>query len=72
MGSRSKINLAYVADFLDGDGSLMFQIKKRKDGALKNALWLPYAFIKIRDMKENCIGFSRGSVSAAFQEEMTA
>lgn len=33
MGSRSKINLAYIAGFLDGDGSLMFQIKKRKDCA---------------------------------------
>lgn len=32
MGSRSKINLAYIAGFLDGDGSLMIQIKKRKDG----------------------------------------
>ena len=32
MGSRSKVSLAYIAGFLDGDGSLMFQIKKRKDG----------------------------------------
>lgn len=32
MGRRSKIYLAYIAGFLDGDGSLMFQIKKRKDG----------------------------------------
>ena len=32
MGSLSKINLAYIAGFLDGDGSLMIQIKKRKDG----------------------------------------
>lgn len=31
MGSRSKINYAYIAGFLDGDGSLMLQIKKRKD-----------------------------------------
>ena len=31
MGSQSKINLAYIAGFLDGDGSLMIQIKKRKD-----------------------------------------
>ncbi len=31
MGSQSKINLAYIAGFLDGDGSLMLQIKKRKD-----------------------------------------
>ena len=35
MGSRSKINLSYIAGFLDGDGSLMLQIKKRKDGKLK-------------------------------------
>ncbi len=32
MGSRSKTNLAYIAGFLDGDGSLMLQVKKRKDG----------------------------------------
>ena len=31
MGSQSKIDLAYIAGFLDGDGSLMLQIKKRKD-----------------------------------------
>ena len=36
MGSRSKIeksklNCAYIAGFLDGDGSLMLQIKKRSD-----------------------------------------
>lgn len=35
MGSQSKINLAYIAGFLDGDGSLMLQIKKRKDGNKK-------------------------------------
>lgn len=34
MGSRSKTELAYIAGFLDGDGSLMLQIKKRKDGAV--------------------------------------
>lgn len=38
MGSRSKIEKeierAYVAGFLDGDGSLMLQIKKRKDGKI--------------------------------------
>ena len=33
MGSRSKISLAYIAGFLDGDGSLMLQIKKRRDSA---------------------------------------
>ena len=36
MGSQSKIakefDRAYIAGFLDGDGSLMLQIKKRKDG----------------------------------------
>ena len=34
MGSRSSITdteLAYIAGFLDGDGSLMFQLKKRAD-----------------------------------------
>lgn len=35
MGSRPKTDLAYIAGFLDGDGSLMLQVKKRKDGALK-------------------------------------
>ena len=34
MGSRSKIELAYIAGFLDGDGSLMLQIKKRKDSKI--------------------------------------
>jgi len=32
VGSRSNVHLAYIAGFLDGDGSLMLQIKKRKDG----------------------------------------
>jgi len=31
VGSRSNIDLAYVAGFLDGDGSIMLQIKKRAD-----------------------------------------
>ena len=30
-----KIDHAYIAGFLDGDGSLMLQIKKRKDGKSK-------------------------------------
>ena len=30
-----KIDLAYIAGFLDGDGSLMLQIKNRKDGISK-------------------------------------
>ena len=33
MGSRSKNYLAYIAGFLDGDGSLMMQIKKRNDNS---------------------------------------
>ena len=33
MGSRSKIHEAYIAGFLDGDGSLMLQLKKRSDTA---------------------------------------
>ena len=36
MGSQSKNHLAYIAGFLDGDGSLMLQIKKRKDGNKSN------------------------------------
>ena len=28
----NKVNCAYIAGFLDGDGSLMLQLKKRKDG----------------------------------------
>lgn len=34
MGSRSKVDLAYIAGFLDGDGSLMLQIKKRSDSKI--------------------------------------
>ena len=32
VGSQSKTDLAYIAGFLDGDGSLMLQLKKRQDG----------------------------------------
>ena len=35
MGSRSTTVDAYIAGFLDGDGSLMLQIKKRHDGPMK-------------------------------------
>ncbi len=35
VGSRSRINLAYIAGFLDGDGSVMLQVKKRPDGKNK-------------------------------------
>ncbi len=31
MGSRSKTDLAYIAGFLDGDGSIMLQVKLRSD-----------------------------------------
>ncbi len=31
MGSRPKNDIAYIAGFLDGDGSLMLQVKKRSD-----------------------------------------
>ena len=35
VGSRSNTELAYIAGFLDGDGSLMLQLKKRSDGKHK-------------------------------------
>ncbi len=38
VGSQSKTNLAYIAGFLDGDGSLMLQVKKRKDGVSKKRI----------------------------------
>lgn len=44
VGSRSKVDLAYIAGFLDGDGSLMLQIKKRKDGALKKRFMATICF----------------------------
>ena len=31
MGSQSNIEKAYIAGFLDGDGSIMLQLKKRSD-----------------------------------------
>lgn len=31
VGSQSTSDIAYIAGFLDGDGSIMLQIKKRKD-----------------------------------------
>jgi len=44
VGSRSKTDLAYIAGFLDGDGSLMLQIKKRKDGRLKKRFMCTVCF----------------------------
>jgi len=44
VGSQSKINLSYIAGFLDGDGSLMLQIKKRKDGRLKRRFMCTICF----------------------------
>jgi len=44
VGSQSKANLAYIAGFLDGDGSLMLQIKKRKDGKSKIRFMLTICF----------------------------
>ena len=41
MGSRSNVNLAYVAGFLDGDGSLMLQLKRRKDGNKSRLRFMP-------------------------------
>ena len=35
VGSRSKKDLAYIAGFLDGDGSLMLQLKTRRDTPTK-------------------------------------
>lgn len=33
MGSQSSEHIAYIAGFLDGDGSLMLQLKKRSDSS---------------------------------------
>jgi hypothetical protein len=48
VGSQSKINLSYIAGFLDGDGSLMLQIKKRKDGKLKRRFMCTICFYQDR------------------------
>ena len=52
MESRSKIYLAYIAGFLDGDGSLMLQIKKRKDGKLKRRFLCTICFYQDSRHKE--------------------
>lgn len=49
MGSRSKIDLAYIAGFLDGDGSLMIQIKNRNDTKLGHRFMLTICFYQKSD-----------------------
>ena len=44
MGSRSKVIDAYIAGFLDGDGSLMLQLKKRKDGRMDHRFMATICF----------------------------
>ena len=44
MGSRSKIDLAYIAGFLDGDGSLMLQLKSRAKDNLPHRLMFTICF----------------------------
>jgi hypothetical protein len=47
VGSRPKVkntDLAYIAGFLDGDGSLMLQIKKRSDVKNKRRFMLTICF----------------------------
>jgi LAGLIDADG endonuclease len=34
VGSRSNLDLAYIAGFLDGDGSLMIQLKRRSESKI--------------------------------------
>lgn len=44
MGSQSTTHFAYIAGFLDGDGSLMLQVKKRKDGKLGHRFMFTICF----------------------------
>ncbi len=44
MGSPTRVELAYIAGFLDGDGSLMIQIKKRSDSAKGVRIMLTVCF----------------------------
>src|SRR3989344_5537597 len=45
VGSRSnKLALAYIAGFLDGDGSLMIQVKKRSDSKKGRRIMLTICF----------------------------
>jgi hypothetical protein len=43
-GKFTKTDLAYIAGFLDGDGSLMLQLKKRKDGKSKARFMVTICF----------------------------
>jgi LAGLIDADG endonuclease len=53
VGSRSKTDLAYIAGFLDGDGSLMLQLKKRKDGKTKSRFMVTICFYQDSRHKED-------------------
>jgi hypothetical protein len=44
VGSRSKIDSAYIAGFLDGDGSLMLQLKSRAKESLPHRLMFTICF----------------------------
>ncbi len=46
VGSRSEINLAYIAGFLDGDGGLMLQLKIRSDITTKRIFVPTICFYK--------------------------
>ncbi|NCN51434.1 hypothetical protein GW931_00275 [archaeon] len=49
MKSIEKIKLAYIAGFLDGDGSIFFQIIPRKDYKLKFQIRTSIAFYQDKD-----------------------
>ena len=55
MGSRSATTDAYIAGFLDGDGSLMLQLKKRSDGALKFRFMATICFYQDTRHKEGLL-----------------
>jgi len=41
---KNKVDLAYIAGFLDGDGSIFFQVKKRKDSSRGRRLMFTICF----------------------------
>ncbi len=53
VGSRSKNDLAYIAGFLDGDGSLMLQIKRRTDSKLGFRIMATICFYQSSAHKES-------------------